>query len=250
MEQLKKGDYVEFIGSQEEEWQKTICTSEEVCEGENPLEHVGRIATVIGDNSYLVITARPCAGYKIIIGNAQIIRKLSEDEVSDVDDLCSFDADSAGLKIYTCEEEPMGDCLKEKCRSLVEEAMKGLLPEETVESMRMVRSDFLKSNLLKCVDRCLDRHGSGHDSTMSNALKTKRDDFEVMLHQKRFREYYSLAVDLASGKNYLVAVSTDLREVVIPRDKFELSGFVDSLGPEFASVFKHKKELCREIIMM
>ena len=248
MEQLKKNDYVEFIGSQMKDGKRTVGITGEG--EENSLELAGRITSVIGDGSYLVITARPIAGYKCVVNNAQIIRKLSEDEVSDLDDLCSIDVDSAGLKIYTCEDEPMGNSIKEKCRSLVEQAMRSLLPEETVESMRMVRSDFLKSDLLKCVDRCLDRHANEYDFSKLTELKTKRDEFEVMLHQKRFREYYSLAVDLASGKNYLVAVSTDLREAVIPRDKFELSGFVDSLGPEFASVFKHKKELCREIIMM
>ncbi len=247
MDQLKKNDYVEFIGSQMKDGKRTVGITGEG--EENSLKLAGRIAAVIGDGVYLIVTARPSAGYKCVVDNAQIIRKLPEDEVSDVDDLCSEDVDSAGLMVYTCEDEPEGNCLKEKCRCLVEQAMKSLLPEESVEGIRMVRSDFLKNDLFKCVDRCIERHVNECDSTRLEVLKNKRDEFEDLLHQNRFREYYSLAVDLASGKNFLVAVSTDLREVVIPRDKFELSGFVDSLGPEFAAVFKYKMELCREIIM-
>ena len=165
-----------------------------------------------------------------------------------MDDLGSFDVDSAGLKIYTCEDEPEGESLKEKCRCLVEQAMKSLLPEETVESVRLFWSDFLKPDLLKSVDSCIKKHSDDQDSTKLAELKKKRDSFKEMLRYKKFREYYTLLVDLVPNKNYLVVVSKDLKEVVVTTDKYELLNFVDSLGPDYVVVYKFKKDLCREVI--
>lgn len=247
MEWLKINDYIEFPCNLSEERKREICKIEEVSINDlNTL--VGRVATVISNNASLVITARPCAGYKIIVENSQIIRKLSVDEVSDEDDLSSFDVDSAGLKIYNCEDEAKGETTREKCRYVVKRAIESLFPEESIESVCPIWSDFLKSDLMKSVDSCFERKRNECDSTRLKKLKAKRDEFESLLHQNRFREYYSLIVDLASGKNFLVAVDTDLREVVIPRDKFELSVFVDRLGPEYAVVYKNKIDLCGEII--
>ena len=248
MEWLKINDYIEFPCNLSEERKREICEIEEVSiDDVNTL--VGRVATVINNNSYLVITARPCAGYKIIVENSQIIRKLSVDEVSDEDDLSSFDVDSAGLKIFTCDDEPKGETIREKCRDLVNRAIESLFPEEIIESVCPIWSDFLKTDFLKSVDHCIERHSDKHDYTKLAELKKKRTRFVEMLHHMRFREYYSLIVDLAGNKNYFVAVSTDLREVVIPCDKFELSVFVDSLGPEFVPVYKHKMDLLREVIV-
>ena len=247
MVQIKVNDYIEFSCNLSEERKREICKIEEVSSDDvNTL--VGRVATVISNNASLVITSRPCAGYKIIVDNSQIIRKLSEDEVSDLDELCSFDVDSAGLKIYNCEDEPNGETIREKCRDLANRAIENLFPEESIESVCPIWSDFLKTDLLKSVDHCIERHSDKHDSTKLAELKKKCTRFDEMLHHMRFREYYSLIVDLASGKNFLVAVDTDLREVVIPRDKFELSVFVDRLGPEYAVVYKNKIDLCGEII--
>ena len=97
-------------------------------------------------------------------------------------------------------------------------------------------------------ENCFERKRNECDSTRLKELKTKRNVFKSLLCQNRFREYYSLVVDLAGEKNFLVAVDTDLREVVIPRNKFELSIFVNRLGPEYAVVCKNKIDLCREII--
>lgn len=247
MEQIKKNDYIEFLSDFSEECKREICKLEELSDFELS-SLVGRVAAVIDNNSYLVITARPCAGYKIIVENSQIIRKLSEDEISDEDDLSSFDVDSAGLKIYTCDDEPKGETIREKCRDLAKRAIESLFPEETIESACQIWSDFLKTDLLKSVDHCIERHSDKHDYTKLAELKKKRTRFVEMLRHMRFREYYSLVVDIASNKNYLVTVSTDLKEVVIPRDKFELSIFVDRLGPEYAVVYKNKINLCRKII--
>ena len=247
MEWLKINDYIEFPCNLSEERKMEICEIEEVSiDDVNTL--VGRVATVINNNSYLVITARPCAGYKIIVENSQIIRKLSVDEVSDEDDLSSFDVDSAGLKIFTCNDEPNGETIREKCRDLVNRAIESLFPEESIESVCPIWSDFLKSDLMKSVDSCFERKRNECDSTRLKELKTKRDVFKSLLCQNRFREYYSLIVDLAGDKNFLVAVDTDLREVVIPRNKFELSIFVNRLGLEYAVVYKNKIDLCGEII--
>ena len=133
MEQIKKNDYIEFLSDFSEECKREICKLEELSDFELS-SLVGRVAAVIDNNSYLVITARPCAGYKIIVENSQIIRKLSEDEISDEDDLSSFDVDSAGLKIYTCDDEPKGETIREKCRDLAKRAIESLFPEETIES--------------------------------------------------------------------------------------------------------------------
>lgn len=247
MEQIKKNDYIEFLSDFSEECKREICKLEELSDFELS-SLVGRVAAVIDNNSYLVITARPCAGYKIIVENSQIIRKLSGDEVSDEDDLSSFDVDSAGLKIFNCEDEPNGETIREKCRDLVKRAIESLFPEETIESVCPIWSDFLKSDLMKSVDSCFERKRNECDSTRLKELKTKRNVFKSLLCQNRFREYYSLVVDLAGEKNFLVAVDTDLREVVIPRNKFELSIFVNRLGPEYAVVYKNKIDLCGEII--
>ena len=247
MVQIMVNDYIEFPCNLSEERKMEICEIEEVSINDlNTL--VGRVAAVINNNSYLVITARPCAGYKFIVENSQIIRKLSEDEISDEDDLSSFDVDSAGLKIFTCDDEPKGETIREKCRDLAKRAIESLFPEESIESVCPIWSDFLKSDLMKSVDSCFERKRNECDSTRLMKLKVKRDEFESLLHQNRFREYYSLIVDLASGKNFLVVVDTDLREVVIPRNKFELSIFVNRLGPEYAVVYKNKIDLCGEII--
>ena len=244
---VKKNDYIEFPCNLSEERKREISELEEVSIDDlNTL--VGRVATVISNNTSLVITARPCAGYKIILDNSLIIRKLSVDEVSDEDDLSSFDVDSAGLKIYTCEDEAKGETIREKCRDLVNRAIESLFPEETIESSYPIWSDFLKTDLLKSVDHCIERHSDKHDYTKLAELKKKRTRFVEMLRHMRFREYYSLVVDIAGNKNYLVTVSTDLREVVIPRDKFELSVFLDRLGPEYAVVYKNKIDLCKKKI--
>ena len=131
MEWLKINDYIEFPCNLSEERKREISELEEVSIDELKT-FVGRVATVISNNTSLVITARPCAGYKIIVDNSQIIRKLSVDEVSDEDDLSSFDVDSAGLKIYTCEDEPNGETIREKCRDLAKKAIESLFPEESI----------------------------------------------------------------------------------------------------------------------
>ena len=157
--------------------------------------------------------------------------------------------DSVGLKVYSCEDEPKGSDVKEKFQFLVEQAMNSLFPEETIESTRIVRSDFLKSDLLKSVDRCLNRHGNKNDAVKFAKLKEKCNAFEETLNHKRFKEFLTFMVCTEANHNYLAVVSTDYKEVVILSDKGKLTCFVDSLGPEYADVYRQKQELFREILI-
>lgn len=255
MSKYKTGEYVEYMTRQPEVHVQVMFGY-----GQVPLEdieeerHVGRIKSVIGDGeAYLIISLQPLQGFYCVEDADKIIRRLEVDEVTEELTAYQDSPNYMAPNVYT-HETPVDGTVEEKCVNLARTAMSSLFPEDEIEEVKFGRSYFLKEDIIGNLDSML-----SFAKENSKELQEMKEEMVQEIRKMRFKEYYQVDVGVKmivdedpmitaflekqgfhsvgyGTKNYLVAIDTNFKEVVIMRNIGERSCFFRSLGPEFDNV--------------
>ena len=243
MDKFKKGDYILVKTNQANvhvSWMvNSGLTSEEI----EPSEYVAKIRSVIGDGeAYLIFI--PSIGFRCVVNSSEVLRRVSDKELSD-DDKEEDDIMFIAPNVYTNDCDVLGESVEEKCQHIVKMAMKELFPEDKIVSVEQCRSDYLKTDLLKTIDRIIKRKCDNNKT-----IQEKRNHFKEMLEHLRFMEYYDVRVGIEDEReegaiNYVyAAVDINFCEVSIMRDfQADTRRFVRSLGPEYDSIRRYYIDL-------
>lgn len=177
---------------------------------------------------------------------------------------------------HSVDEDIKGMTIDEKCCHIVRKAMKDMFPDDIIEEIEFVESDFMKENAISDLYRCIENFANDVDAERKKELTNKADELAAMFKTLRFKEYYSVNVgvrqdgskleheelnkmmaeqmgcdisEIQSGYNicyYLVAIDKNLEEVSIMRNLEERSSFYMSLGPEYDKLWNAKTDFAYE----
>ena len=119
--------------------------------------------------------------------------------------------------------------------------------------------------MLKCVDWLI-KNRCNDDNTIAQNLTEKRNHFKKILQQMRFKEYYTVRVDVKGEEKtkmsvlssfiesfncttyYLyLFVDTRFKEVSITRDINERTRFYRSVGPEYYHIDCYINDFRKEV---
>lgn len=253
----KQGDYVEFMTRQPAAHVMVMFGGGAVPPEEIEEErYVGRIKSVIGGGeAYLIISLQPLQGFYCVENHDKIIRRLEKYEL--IDELTNYqDSPEYMAPNVYINKEALEGSLEDKCESIARKAMASLFPEDEIAEVRLKRSYFLKEDIIRNLDSLISSVAGPSDE-----LQEMKQEIVANIQQMRFKEYYQVEAGIKmtededsiltawpeeqgfhrvpgefGTKNYLVAISTDLREVSVMRDINERSRFSRSLGPEFDNV--------------
>ena len=251
MEKYKKGDYIAVMTNQPDLHFMEMVGYGLSTDDIEPSEYVAKIRSVIDDNNYLIFIVHPTT-FRCVVSSSEIIRKMSDDELSAEireEDRIEFLAPN----VYDNHEEIKGDTIEEKSIALSRMAMKSLFPEYKTTEYELVSSEFIKKDLLECVDLLVKMNRNKNEPFVTK-LNKKRDYFNEMLHHLRFKEYYTIRVGVedeqdSNATNYLyLFVDTRFEEVVITRDIQERTRFFRSVGPEYDSIGNYISDFRREVL--
>jgi hypothetical protein len=248
MEKYKKDDYIVVRTNHPDVHASWMVNSGLTSEDIEPSEYVAKIKSVIGDGeSYLVYI--PSIGFRCVVDVSEVLRRVSEEEQSD-DEKGEDDTLFIAPNVYTVEDDVQGENVEEMCQHLAMAAMKELFPEDTVVSVELCHSDYLKSDLRSMIDRLIRERCSN-----KHKFQKKRDYFNEMLEHLRFKEYYNIRIGIEDkldegAINYVyAAVDNRFNEVSVMRDFYaDTQRFVRSLGPEYDSVKNYFRDLRSEIL--
>lgn len=213
-----------------------------------PSEYVAKIRSIIGNSeSYLIYI--PSVGFRCVVDKAEVLRSVSEKELSD-DDKEEDDIVFIAPNVYTIAGDVLGESVEEKCQHIAKMAMKELFPEDKIVSVEQCQSDYIKTDLLETIDSIIKRKCDNNKT-----IRVKRDFFKEMLENRRFKEYYDVRIGIEDERekgviNYVyAAVDTSFCEVSIMRDfQADTHRFVRSLGPEYDSIRKYYIDLRMEML--
>ena len=219
-----------------------------------PEDFVARVLEVIDKENYLVYIAS--VGYRCVIGSSEIVSFAAEDQLTEDDKreykpLFSFLTEPK--YVYTSEGEVPGNGIAEKCDYLAQKAMAELFPESKIVSSSFDESDFIKADLLSKVNSLM-KEEFYEDKEFFESLKKKRDYFAEMLQHLRFKEYYTVTIDVQDEedmntiKNRMAVVDTTFEQVIITTDIGERTKFFHSLGPDYDSAYNFYRDFCMEAI--
>jgi hypothetical protein len=240
MNNYKKGDYITVMTNQPDAHFMEMFGHGMEVDNIEPSEYVGKIKSVIDDDNYLIYIVHPTIGLRCVVNSSEILRKVSDTELSDDERKDEDDIEFLASNVYESSYVMKGET-EDKCALLCYFAMNNLFPEYKISSCEQISSEYKKSDLLNCADWLIS-HSTNKDETFLNNLNKKRDYFKEMLKHLRFKEYYTIMVGVederdSDSTDYLyLFVDTRFEEVVITRDGMERARFVRSLGPEYDSV--------------
>lgn len=252
METYKKGDYIAINTSQ-----PTVHFIEMFGHGLDidnvePEEYIAIIKSVVDSANYFVFI--PSIGYRCIINISEVLRKVPEDELEDDDKENGRFLDSTPHFVYiNNKKDAPGKTINEKCEYLARVAMSYIFPEDKVEKCEMESSEFLKSDLLSRVQYIFERNHFV-DPLFQDSIRKKIEYFVEMLQHLRFKEYYSVRIGVKDeleedATNYhMIAIDTNLEEVIIAKGVEERTVFFRSLGPEYDSIYHFYRDLMMEIL--
>ena len=246
MEEYKKGDYIAVKTNQPDIHASWMVNSGLTSEDIEPSEYVAKIKSVIGDGeSYLVYI--PIIGFRCVVDKSEVLRRVHEDGLTD-DERGS--EEFTAPNVFVCQENYQELSNEDKCNHLAIAAMKEFFPEDTVVSVELCHSDYLKSDLRSMIDRLIRERCSNN-----NKFQKKRDYFNEMLEHLRFKEYYNVRIGIEDkldegAINYVyAAVDNKIEEVYVLWDLYaDTQQFVRSLGPEYDSVKNYFHDLRSEIL--
>ena len=221
METYKKGDYIAVLTNEPmvhfiEMFGDGIDTDDV-----EEQEYIARIKNVIDAGNYFVYI--PSAGYRCIINSSEILRKVSEEELTDEDKDDEKDSFFSSVPRYVFineDKDVPGENIKEKCEYLARIAMSELFPGDNVVSCKFDESDYIKEDLLSKINSMIERENF-KDKKFLESIRKKRNHFKKMLQHLRFKEYYEVRIGIQDELNknatnfHLVAVDTNFEEVVI-----------------------------------
>lgn len=252
MEKYKKGDYIAVMTNQPDIHFIEMFGHGLSTDNVEPSEYVAKIRNVIDDDNYLIFIVHPTT-YRCVVSGSEIIRKMSDDELSEeirkMEDCIEFLAPN----VYDNHDEIKGNTIEEKCIVLSRKAMKSLFPDYKTTEYELVSSELIKADLLECVDILIKMNRNKKESFVTK-LNKKRDYFNEMLQHLRFKEYYTIRVGVKDEKdsnatNYLyLFVDTRFEEVVITRDIQERTRFFRSVGPEYDSIGNYISDFRLEVL--
>lgn len=252
MEKYKKGDYIAVMTNQPDIHFIEMFGHGLSTDNVEPSEYVAKIRNVIDDDNYLIFIVHPTT-YRCVVSGSEIIRKMSDDELSEeirkMEDCIEFLAPN----VYDNHDEIKGNTIEEKCIVLSRKAMKSLFPDYKTTEYELVSSELIKADLLECVNILIKMNRNKKESFVTK-LNKKRDYFNEMLQHLRFKEYYTIRVGVKDEKdsnatNYLyLFVDTRFEEVVITRDIQERTRFFRSVGPEYDSIGNYISDFRLEVL--
>ena len=192
MEKYKKGDYIAVMTNQPDIHFMEMFGHGLSIDDVEPSEYVAKIKSVIDDDNYLIFIVHPTT-YRCVVSGSEIIRKMSDNELSQkirkIEDRIEFLAPN----VYDNNEEIKGDTIEEKCIVLSRKAMESLFPEYKTTEFEQISSDFIKKDLLECVDVLVKMNRNKKEPFITK-LNKKRNYFNEMLQHLRFKEYYTIRV--------------------------------------------------------
>lgn len=93
-----------------------------------PSEYIGKIKSVIDDDNYLIYIVHPLIGYRCVIHSSEILRSVSETELTDKEKVAEDNIDFLALNVYENDGEIKGENIEKKCISLSRKALNTLFP--------------------------------------------------------------------------------------------------------------------------
>ena len=252
MEKYKKGDYIAVMTNQPDIHFIEMFGHGLSIDDVEPSEYFAKIRNIIDDDNYLIFIVHPTT-YRCVVSGSEIIRKMSDEELSEeireIEDRIDFLAPN----VYDNHEEIKGDTIEEKCIVLSKKAMERLFPKYKTTEFELVSSELIKTDLLECVDIVIKMNRNKEEAFVTK-LNKKRDYFNEMLPHLRFKEYYTIRVGVEDEKdsnatNYLyLFVDTRFEEVVITRNIQERTRFFRSVGPEYDSIDNYISDFRSEVL--
>ena len=135
METYKKGDYIAIITNEPMVHFIEMFGDGLDTDDVEEQKYIARIKNVIDAGNYFVYI--PSAGYRCIINSSEILRKVSEEELTDDDkddEIDNFFSITPRFVYINEDKDIPGENNKEKCESLARKAMSELFPEDIVVS--------------------------------------------------------------------------------------------------------------------
>jgi len=244
-----KGDFVAVMTNQPEVHFSWMVDCGMESEDVKPSEYIAKIKSVIGDGEAYFIFI-PSIGFRCVVDASEVLRRVSEDELTDDERGHEDDPLFTAPNLYVCKEDYHGVNNEGRCLYLAMAAMAELFPEDKVVSVELCRSDYLKSDILATIDHLIEGR-----KKKSNKFQKKRKQLKEMLEHLRFKEYYDVRVgvedELDEGSTYYVylAVDTACTEVCVRKDMYsDGQRLYYSLGPEYDTIYRFYTDFRREIL--
>ena len=173
-------------------------------------------------------------------------------------------------------EDLKGMTIDEKCCHIARKAMKDMFPDDIIEEIEFVESNFMKENAIRDLYRCIENFANDVDAERKKELTNKANELAALFKTLRFKEYYSVNIgvrqdgpkpeyeelnkmvaeqmgcdvsEIQNGYNiryYLVAIDKNFEEVSIMRNLEERSAFYMSHGPEYDKLWNAKTDFAYE----
>ena len=247
----KKGDYIVVKTNQPDVHASWMVNSGLTSEDIEASEYTAKIKSVISDGeAYLIFI--PSIGFRCVVDVSEVIRRMSEDEMTDEERMCEDDIRYIAPNVFESKEDYEGVNNEGRCLLLALDAMAELFPDDKVVSVETCHSDYIKSDLLNLIDHLIQKGCNN-----SKEILEKREYFREMLEHLRFKEYYNVRVgvedveneaEFEQSINYVyVAVDCCFNEVSIKKNLYsDGERFDNSLGPEYDSIFRFFTEFRSE----
>ena len=241
-------------------------------------EYIGRIKTVISESEYLITTISPLQGFVCLVNLDEIVRKVDVAELTDEqrESIRKFYMAPNVYMNHSFDEDLKGMTIDEKCCHIARKAMKDMFPDDIIEEIEFVESNFMKENAIRDLYRCIENFANDVDAERKKELTNKANELAALFKTLRFKEYYSVNIgvrqdgpkpeyeelnkmvaeqmgcdvsEIQNGYNiryYLVAIDKNFEEVSIMRNLEERSAFYMSLGPEYDKLWNAKTDFAYE----
>ena len=247
-----------------------------------PGDYLGRVKSVIGDGrAYVVSTVSDLKGFICILDADEISGKVALSELS-VDEKREYYARSESHEAPNVFDNDPSDMegsmsLEDRCRCVATRAMAALFPDAVMKGFGPFGVyDYRLEKYVADLDMCLESAREKPAGRQAE-LRKKRDELESWFRRMRFKEYYTMCVEveedaadedeelqetmhemlerqfgkeeadracpLRPGKvvhNWMIAVDLNFEEVSIMRNMSERTHFGLFLGVEHERLDKAK----------
>ena len=251
----KKGTYIAFMTNKPIVHLNEMFGHNDLADDEfEKVEYVGFIKSVIGDDAYLVFTVRPCSGFRCTVPASDVLHAVDVNDLDEDERGKSEMLEFTAPNVYEIVKMPQAKRLEKKCEKVAKEALKALFPQLSVESITLSDSYYQKSSLLKKVDFFLNKFCAIARQDLIDEKKAKRENFEQMLQEMKFKEYHELMVGIWDNEEHTeayyisVVVDVNFEEVVILRDIHERTRFYNSLGPDYDLLYHNYRHFLKELM--
>ena len=241
-------------------------------------EYIGWIKTVISKNEYLIATISPLQGFVCLANLDEIVRRVDVDELTDEqrENIREFYMAPNLYMNHRIDDDIKGMTIDEQCCHIARKAMMDMFPDNIIEEIEFVESDFIKEKTISDLYWCIENFTKNVNAKRIKELTNKANELATLFKTLRFKEYFSVNVgvrqygsmpefeklnkmvaeqmgcDISEIKSeyntcyYLVAIDKNFEEVSIKRNREERSAFYMSLGPEYDILWNAKTNFAHE----